>query len=177
MLESDKEIFLVLYEERQMLFYMARKIVRSDTEAEDAVQTCFMRLVENFPKYRHLPYENLVKVCCGITRFIAIDMAREYQKEGEYLQGVEDWEQHVRDMEPDVLDKLIARQDEEIIKAAFMKLTESERELLTLRCSLDLTSQEIGDLLGVSAAAVRKKMMKCRKKMALMLKREQYGKR
>lgn len=173
--ESDRDVFRKLYEENgHMLFGIANGILHNKADAEDAVHTCFLRVAENFAKYRHRPYVSLVKLCCIVVKRTATDITREYEKKASFVNEVTDWEDDVADRAPDIPDQLIQKYDRHLITQALFQLEEDEREFLGLQYVLELKPKVIGELLGMSSGAVRKKMLKCRNKLAKILEGKEY---
>jgi len=173
--ESDRDVFRKLYEEnRQMLFGIAYDILRNKADAEDAVHTCFLRVADNFAKYRHKPYVALVKLCCTIVRHAATDIAREYQKKTTINNEMSDLMLEIPDIMPDIPDQLIEQYEGHLITQALFQLEEDERDFLVLQYIWELKPKVIGELLGMSSGAVRKKMLKCRNKLAKILEGKEY---
>lgn len=173
--DSDRDVFQKLYDEnRQKLYFIAYKILHHEADAEDAVHTCFVKLADHFARYRHLPYGDLVKLCCTIVRHAATDTAREYAKKGNFYGEDGSGEDQLSDLSPDVLDQIIVRYENDLIMHALMQLTEEEREFLHLQYALDFKPKEIASLLGMPPQAVRKKMLRCRHKLAKILEGEKY---
>lgn len=173
--DSDRDVFQKLYDEnRQKLYYIAFKILHNEADAEDAVHTCFLKMAEYFARYRHLPYEDLVKLCCTIVRHAATDTSREYTKKGLLYDEIGYGEGQVPDMTPDVLDQLIERYENDLITQALMTLTKEEREFLNLQYGLGLKPKDIASLLDMPPQAVRKKMLRLRNKLAKVLEGEEY---
>ena len=168
--QSDNEILQKLYvENKQKLYYIAWKILRNETDAEEAVHICFLKMTEKISKYRKQPYENLVKLCNTIVKHVAADIARQGEKQACFADGINMDEAEVADEEPDILYRLIREYENQCVTEAMMQLTEKERELLMLQYELELRPKEIGELLGISSAVVRKRMLRCRKKIAGIL--------
>lgn len=173
--ESDRDVFQKLYEEnRQKLFCIADKILRNEADAEDAVHTCFLKVADKFAEYRHQPYVNLVRLSCTITRHAATDIAREYEKKGNFTSEVHQGEDDVPDISPDILDQLIERHDKHLITQAVMQLKMEEREFLHLQYGLELKPRVIGELLGMTPEIVRKKIFRCRRRLAKILEDDEY---
>lgn len=173
--EEDRDIFQKLYEEnRQKLYYIARKLLSNETDAEDAVHAGFLKLADKFADYREQSYENLVKLICVIVKNAAMDIAREYERKAAFSEESGLSEDDVRDSVPDVLDQLITRYEQRTVTEALMELSEEERELLTLQYGMGLKPKAIGEMLGISSGTVRKNMLKCRYKLAELLERAEY---
>ena len=173
--ENDRIIFQKLYEEkRQMLFHIANKVLRNETDAEDAVQTCFLKIAEKFEKYRCQPYENLVKLCCTTVKNVAMDIAREREKKKTFVDDTFSWEDSVPDISADVLDRLIEKSDQRLVMQALMELSAEEREYLYLQYVMDIKPKDIGELFDKDSAFVRKKLFLCRKKLADFLEEKEF---
>lgn len=173
--DFDRDVYQKLYNEnRQKLYYIAFKILHNEADAEDAVHTCFVKMAEHFARYRHLPYEDLVKLCCTIVRHTATDTSREYAKKGILNDEVGYGEGQIPDEAPDVLDQMIERYENDLIVQALMTLTEEEREFLNLQYGLGLKPKDIANLLKMPPQAVRKKMLRLRNKLAKVLEGEEY---
>lgn len=172
---SDREIFQKLYEEnKQLLYNIANNIVHNEEDAEDALHNCFLKLVEKFADYRHQPYENLVKLSCTIVRHSAIDIVRKYEKRGCFSDGSEEGENIIEDTSPDILEQLIQQEKKSLVIKALGELDEEERYFMNLQYIHGLKPKEIGALLGLTSATVRKKTFRCRNKLAQILEREEY---
>ena len=170
--EDDRKVFQELYEaNRQKLYFMALKVVQNEENAEDAVHTSFLKLAENFAKYRQKSYENLEKLCGTIVVNTANDMARAYARRGE-VAG--EGEEYLPDIAPDILEQLLEQNDRRLIAEALMELKDEERHLLYLQYGLEIKPKEIGELLNMTSASVRRKMLRCRNKLAKILEDEKY---
>ena len=177
MLESaaDKAIFQKLYEENcQKMYYVAWKVLHNEENAEDAVHNGFLNLANNFANYRHQSYENLVKICCIIVKNAAIDIIRENEKQCNFSKEKGFTEDSLPDIGPDILEKIMKQQEKSIVVQALMELEEDERELIYLQYAAGLKPKEIGEMLNMTSAAVRKKTFTCRNKLAKSLESKGY---
>jgi RNA polymerase sigma-70 factor (ECF subfamily) len=174
--EEDKEVFERLYmENRQKLCFIARKVVNNEADAEDAVQTCFLNLAENFHKYREQPYTNLEKLCSVIAKNTALDMVRHRNFETSFSDIGEYMEENLPDIDEDVLTKILTRERNEVIAKAMFQLEEDERNLMYMRYGLWMKPKDMAELLHSSSAVIRKKTLRCRNKLAKILEAEGYG--
>ena len=173
--ETDREVFRKLYEEnKQMLFYIANQILKNETDAEDAVQTCFLKMAENFEKYKLQPYENLVRLCCTTVRNAATDIARERKKFKSIDDGNISWEDTIPDKSADILEQLIEKSDQLLVIKAVMQLSAEEREYMYLKYVMNIKPKDIGELLDKESTFIRKKLFLCRKKLADILDNKEY---
>jgi len=172
--ESDRDVFQRLYEEnRQKLYYIARKRLQSEADAEDAVHTCFLKIAEKFADYRYQPYENLVRIACVAVRHASTDILRKYQKKASFTDETVICGD-IPDVAPDVLEQLIGKVEQSLVAQALMELTEEERDILNLQYGMGLKPKAVGKMLGISSEAVRKKTLRCRNKLAKILEDKGY---
>lgn len=59
--------------------------------------------------------------------------------------------------------------DNELVADAFSSLSKDEQSILILRCVLDMTDQEIADLMGMSRSAVQRRRAKTLKELRTKL--------
>ena len=59
--------------------------------------------------------------------------------------------------------------DNELVADAFSSLSKDAQSILILRCVLDMTDQEIADLMGMSRSAVQRRMAKTLKELRTKL--------
>lgn len=59
--------------------------------------------------------------------------------------------------------------DNELVADAFASLSKPEQSILILRCVLDMTDQEIADLMGLSRSAVQRRRVKTLKELRTKL--------
>ena len=168
--EENSVILQKLYERsRQKLYYIAWGILHNEADAEDAVHTCFLKIADKFTRYSHLSYDELERLCCTVVRNAATDIAREYEKKGNFIEGFNQDEDDLPDMAPDVLDQLIEKMERQDLVKALMQLDIQERDFLNMQYVLGLKPKVIGKLTGMSSEAVRKKIFRCRVKLAKIL--------
>ena len=165
----ERNNFERLYREHgKRLYYVARKIVRSDEDAEDAVHNAFIKMTE---KYRDSSYTELTRLSTTVVRNAAYDIARKYQKEGEIFK-----EDEIVDEKQDILEELIQRNEKHILIQAIMELSEEERELLYHQYVGNMQPREIAKLLNISSEEVRRKLFRCRNKLAKIIQEKENGK-
>ncbi len=173
--EEDKVIFHRLYKEnRQKLYFIAWRILHNETYAEDAVHAGFLKLANTFGRYRQQPYVNLVKICSITVRNAAIDITRENEKKYNFWDENGKDGDNIADATPDILDELIAKQERSVVAEALMELEEEERELIYLQYTAGMKPKEIGKMLNMTSAAIRKKTFYSRNKLARILESKGY---
>lgn len=172
--EADRDVCQKLYEEnKQKLFRIANKILQNTADAEDAVQICFSKIIDDFKDYRDMPYEELAVLCQTIVKHDAIDIIREHKKMVNFTDEVHLGEDDIVSATPDILEQLVERYEKDLVVQAIMELKEEERELMYLQYVSELKPKEIAKLFDTTSSAIRKKTLKCRNKLAKIL--EDYG--
>ncbi|HFL3113362.1 TPA: RNA polymerase sigma factor, partial [Clostridioides difficile] len=81
-LEEDKVKFEKIYEKyRQIMFYVANKILKDDHLAEDAVHNAFIRIIKNIDKIDEVDSPRTKAFIVIIVERIAIDFYRKRKRE------------------------------------------------------------------------------------------------
>ena len=173
--EYDRDVCQRLYaENKQKLFRIANKILQNTADAEDAVQSCFSKIIDNFQDYRDIPYDEMVILCQTIVKHEAIDITREHKKTVHFTDGIYLGEDDVVSYTPDVLDQLIEHYEQSLVVQAIMELNEDERELMHLQYVVGLKPKDIAKLFSTTSGVVRKKTLRCRLKLAKILEGYDY---
>ncbi len=168
--DSDRDVFQRLYEENEQIFFRtAMKLLQNEADAEDAVQACFLKMIDNFADYRHKPYIELVRICHIVVKHNALDILRDRQKKVNFTDEAYSLEEHIPDLAPDVLEQVVEKYERSLVHKAITMLEPIEQEVLILQYVMDLKPREIANLLSMKPSAVRKKAMRCRMKLAKIL--------
>ena len=75
---------------------------------------------------------------------------------------------------PDILDKIIEQYESALVDEALKELEEAEREILYLQYAAGFKPKEIGEMLDITSAEVRKKTFVSRNKLAKILERKGF---
>lgn len=173
--EDDRDVCQKLYEEnKQKLFRIANKILQNPADAEDAVQICFSKIIDDFDNYRNIPYDELVIMCQTIVKHDAIDIIREHKKTVNFTDEMHLGEDDVAIFTPDILDQLVKHYEQNLVVQAIMELKEDERELMYLQYVTGLKPKDIAKLFDTTSSVIRKKTLKCRNKLARVLEGYEY---
>ena len=125
--------------------------------AEDVTQETFLRYYEN---YRLHTAEQTIRCLYTIARNLCIDTYRKKQ--------------------PEPLDESLVQEDLNedrlltalLVKSALSELESNEQELLLLRYANDVSVSSIGQILGISRFAVRRRLIAATKKLQDILGKE-----
>jgi RNA polymerase sigma-70 factor (ECF subfamily) len=138
---------------KDKLFAYLMRLTGDYQLSSDTMQESFTRLLS-----RYGPQEQSVALLFKIARNTVLDDARKKQRNpcAEYRQ-----QNDGRDPEKMVL----VRETYRKVLAAMQQLEKTERDILSLVVSSELSYQDIADIVGISAANVRVKVHRARMKL------------
>jgi RNA polymerase sigma-70 factor, ECF subfamily len=146
------------------IYTLARYLLRSAGEADDAVQECYLRAFRHFETFRGGPIKPwllaiLRNVCnasyAGNTRLVyAADTARELEN----LQAKPIW----REDEDTPEQTILRRHDSETMRRLIEELPAESREVIVLREINDLSYREIAAIIEVPIGTVMSRLARAR---------------
>ena len=94
--DEDRQRFAELYSQCSgMIEKTAKRILKNQHDAEDAVQNAFMQIIRHFKKVYKIPCDNLPFWCVSIVKNEALSILRNRNKTA----PLEDWDAVVGDAE------------------------------------------------------------------------------
>ncbi|MDQ3549669.1 MAG: sigma-70 family RNA polymerase sigma factor [Chloroflexota bacterium] len=152
----DRQAFSPLYERYAARVYRyARARTGSDTIAEDVLSETMLGALEALARYDGRRGSFASWLFTIATRRI-IDRQRRDSRFRQLLERA--WEPAGN--EEDTLTTLVRADDVHRLRASLAGLPDRDRELILLRYSAELTSAEIGGVVGMTAGAVRIRLMR-----------------
>ena len=159
--ERDGERFTRLYKRNQTaLTRLAARILGPGPRAEDAVHDAFMKLMQNYGQLCSRSDGQLERWLMVVVKNAALDMLR---KEGRET-GLENWEPAAA---PD-------QGEFEALVALIRSMPEDYRRVLELRFLAEWSLADIARELGLTEGAVKSRIVRGRKVLIDMLRREGY---
>ena len=148
---------------------VAFSVTGDGQSAGDVVQDAFLRAWQRIGDLKEA--ERFGGWLCGIVRNLAIDAARARavrtraarDMHEEASCGSSGGPQASADLEP--LDELGRREDCQRVAAALHRLDDVSRSAVVLRYYENLSSKQIGDLLGIAPTAVDMRLMRARRQL------------
>ena len=135
-------------------FHLAR--VSDPHVAEDLTAETFIVMVEQISRTRATEELSFAAWLLGIARNKTLMHFRAQQRRPAPVYGVPDeFPLYTHADEDDPLDVLTARESWSVIVTALNTLTEEQRAVVLYRCVLGYSAEEVGELLGKQAGAVR----------------------
>lgn len=146
---SDLSAFAPLYERYfpRIYAYCLRR-VENRQDAEDLTSSIFMQAVANLHGFRG---ESFAAWLFQIAHNMVINQLR---RQPAHFPLEED-ESTIPAKTPEPIDRIIADEEHQLLKKLVATLTDEQRDLLALKMAGELTSNEIGTVLGKNPGAVR----------------------
>jgi RNA polymerase sigma-70 factor, ECF subfamily len=154
------QAFLVIYQQhRTAVFQFAWRLTGLQTAAEDVTQECFLAMVSGaaFDADRG----TLRTYLFGIARHLVLRRLRISEREAEEPR---EWAAPV-----DVLGDLLATERSDLVARAVAQLPLLQREALVLFKFEELSLEEIANITGVDAGAVKSRLHRARKSLRIAL--------
>lgn len=139
-------------------------ILKDPRDTEDAVQSAWAKVIENFEKIFEIPCEKLPLWCVSIVKNEALTLLRKRRRSI----PVENWE---RFSESESARNLTGYTD---LVELFTHLPETYRAVLEMKLLLGYTEREIAERLGLSQTAVSTRVSRGRALLRKMLEEEGY---
>lgn len=141
--EKDKEKFIEVYEKyRIRMEQTAIRILKEQSDAEDAVQNAFVQIIKHFEKIYEIPGENLPFWIISIVKNEALSILRKKKK----ITSLEDWEGFTNS-----IDDIVEYSE---LVTLFTHLPETYRAVLEMKILLGYSDKEISRHLGITETAV-----------------------
>ncbi len=159
--EEERAFFERLYlEYRQLMFYVARRLLPSDADAEDAVHQAFLSIIENLKNFSDIKCPETKAFCVLVTENKAIDILRSRKHLAwaaleEAAAGIE-----------------VPLPGDGGLADAMTRLPARYRQALLLRFYMGYSVREMASILGMSQGAVQKLLWRSKEALRRALEKE-----
>jgi RNA polymerase sigma-70 factor (ECF subfamily) len=158
--QGDESSFLALYRRyRTPLFRFAWRLTGSVATAEDVLQECFLALIEG--ARFDMDRGSLRAYLFGMARNLALKRIRLAERESEELEDA------VADLDP--LEDLLSAERSGVVARAVLALPPFQREALILFEYEELSLEEIAQVGGIEAGAVKARLHRARETLRRQL--------
>ena len=161
--EQDQRRFTRLFEAHEKKIYaVALHILGNPTQAEDAAQQTWLKLVQGWDRVSALPWEETEGYAVTAAKNCALDMLRAERRTTAFP---EDWDPPAREEHQERYDYLVS-----LIRA----LPENYRRILELKCVEEQSNREIARRLQINESTVASRVMRGRAMLREQLEKEGY---
>jgi len=164
----EQEKFREIYEQyRHFMWYIANQKLRDEHLAEDAVQEAFLALTRHLDKVEEVDSPRTKKFLATIVRSKAVDILRK-------IKPVESLEEYLVAEKGggDILEQYLTKENYNYLVSCILDLDDSYRVIFEYKYIFQMTNEEIGDILGISAKNVNVRYFRARKKLQKMIRKE-----
>jgi len=163
--ERQKNKFEQLYTTyRKLMFFVANRILKDPSLAEDAIHQAFLKIMENLDK--------IEQVHCHKTKAYVVIIARN-SSINVYSKRKRSATIPLEQMEVQIFDASSSQSDDmDCLAKAVMELPIIYKDVLKLKYDHEMANAKIAQTLGISEAAVRKRLERARHKLEETLKKE-----
>lgn len=166
--DEDKAKFSNLYEQyKNLMFYIARDILKDEHLAEDAVQEAFIRIAKNFYKINEVSCPQTRNFVVIISRNISINMLKKND-------SVIDMETYIDKESAEISDEAFESVSAKVLTDNILKLPQMYRDILHLHHLYGYSFGEISALLSLPIETAKKRAQRARSILKEMLKKEGY---
>lgn len=160
--ETNWSKFEIIYREyRNLMFYVANRILQNDQDAEDTVHQAFLKIIEVLDKIEVPVCPQTKGFVVTVTERKAIDLYRSRSRKP--VEPLEEREEYTPSGDPDaVVDRIQIAQ-------AIAALPARYREVLLLRYDNGYSVPEIAQLLSMTQASVKKTIQRAKGRLEAIL--------
>lgn len=164
---KDQEFQKVYREHADYVFALARRLSKSQADAEDLFQEVFLKAFRFFDSFRGGSMKSWLRsivVTTNVSRHRGLK-----NQPTVALDDHEGWRESVPDPSPSPQERVESAERWEKAKGALEKLSPEARTILVLREIEDLDYQQISEILGVPKGTVRSRLARGREALRKVL--------
>ena len=161
--DADRQMFVTIYEQHHsQMERVAIKILKNQSDAEDAVQNAFMQVIRHFERIYQIPCENLPFWLISIVKNEAYMILRKNKR----VVPLEDW--------PSFSKRAADVSDYAALVELFSELPDIYRQVLEMKVLLGYADEAISAHLGISKTAVSTRASRGRQLLREILEKEGF---
>ena len=157
----------IYHEHRHVMLRYARKIVKNDAMAEDAVHNVMLAIMKHKEKYFPLESKNLRNKLIVMTKNKCIDLLR--QQTAFTDEPIDEIEYLLVSKELPIEDQIIQNDQYETLRKHISSLDDASKSVLEMKYLLGMTYKEIGDELDITPKHVETKIMRAKEKVRKLM--------
>ena len=170
--EEESQLLNNLFEEYHIKFYnISLGILKSHSDAEDAVSESFLKIMNYIDKVNRLPKSKILPYCIVIVKNESFNILQRQKKHSE-LEDI--LIKEFNELFDNPIDELFPVGEElnDILHNAVDSLSEADRIFFQLKYAEEKSYREIAQILGTSEASARKRNERIVKKLSQLCRKE-----
>ncbi len=161
--EIEKDLINNIFSKINVKLYnISFSILRSHSDAEEAVSQTFLKIIDHIEKVSSLPCPQIEPYCVIILKNETMNIIRQYKKTA-YVEDVDCFECDENGY--DIEEEYMKTADIKKLLSCVDMLSDEEKIIIHLRFINDMRFKQIADLLGVNEEAVKKRSQRILKKL------------
>ena len=170
--EEESQLLNNLFEEYHIKFYnISLGILKSHSDAEDAVSESFLKIMNYIEKVNRLPKSKILPYCIVIVKNESFNILHRQKKHSE-LEDI--LIKEFNELFDNPIDELFPVGEElnDILHNTVDSLSEADRIFFQLKYAEEKSYREIAQILGTSEASARKRNERIVKKLSQLCRKE-----
>jgi len=169
--ENERDRMTKIYDEHKHVLTMyARKMLKSEDLAEDAVHATFLVVTENKDKYFHLDKRNFRFLSVSIVKRKCIDILRGHKQYAD--KPLNELEFYLESHEKPVVEQVIISSEYEAVRKHLRSLDEISRQVFLMKYYHNMSYAEIGEELCMTHKQIDNKLMRAKAKLKNLMGKE-----
>lgn len=161
--DEQAQIEQLFKENHDLLYKISYQLLRSETDAEDAVAQAFLNIMEHFEKISRLSRPERRPYCVVIAKNTSYDILRRKKR----MIPVEEF--YGDDTDDNVADTFFEKFKKSQLIDALNLLDKNDRTLLTFRFGRDMPLKDLAVLMEISEETAKKRSQRALKKLRKIL--------
>lgn len=151
------------------LYNISLRILRSQQDAEDAVEQTFLKIMDNIERIRQLPCHETLPFCVVIVKNASVDILRKNSKTVSI-----DLVEEIQELSVDAPENaFFENHDRERLLRLIKLLPQEDRYLLELRLGEEMSYKEIGAMINITEVTARKRFQRALEKLQKLYSEEE----
>ncbi|AUS98014.1 RNA polymerase subunit sigma-54 [Clostridium thermosuccinogenes] len=172
--DDDKNFMLDLYKNYYSLVWKTIfSITHSTEDIEDLINDVFIKLIEKISLIRSFDCPKMTCYVVYTTRSVSINYIKHKKVETKHIYYIEntDVTKGLDNNENESEARLIRQEEIELLADAITKLPQGQKDLLYFKYMLDMSDQDIAQILGIAPNSVRQYLTRARRNAKSLMER------
>jgi len=171
---DDQSKFERLHEKyRQMMYFVAYRILQNNEDAEDVVQMAFIRVLNHLDDVDEEDEQKTKSYLSIIAQNLAYDVYRKKKRDWTQSFSFDEYELYIEDPNGQDFEDIKDESEARRLANAIKQLPPKYAEVIRLTYGHELSSEKVGEILNISSDSVRQRLVRARKKLAELMREEE----